>query len=46
MEAIKNLKLVEIAKSEAEKIIKLNPNLEKNIFLKKIIQEKEKAHLE
>ncbi len=46
MEAIKNLKLVEIAREEAKKIIKNDINLEKNTLLKNLIEEKEKAHME
>lgn len=46
MEAIKNLKLVEIAREEAKKIIKSDANLKKHILLKNLIEEKEKAHME
>lgn len=46
MEAIKNIKLVEIAKEEAKKIIEKDNNLIQNIKLKKIIEEKEKIHFE
>ena len=46
MEAIKNIKLVEIAKKEAEKLIKEDNNLEKHKELRSILEEKEKAHME
>lgn len=46
MEAIKNLKLVEIAKEEAQKIIKIDPSLKKHLLLKNLIEDKEKAHME
>ncbi len=46
MEAIKNLKLVEIAREEAKKIVKGDADLEKHILLKNLIEEKEKAHME
>lgn len=46
MEAIKNLKLVEVAREEAKKLIKLDPELKKHIVLKNILEEKEKVHME
>lgn len=46
MEAIKNLKLVEIAKEEAKKIIKEGLELKNHIRLKEVVKDKEKAHME
>ena len=48
MEAIKNLKLVEVARESAKKIIFEDPNLEKieHNNLKNILLEKDKVHME
>ncbi len=46
MEAIKNLKLVEITKEEAKKLIEIDPELKKHKKLKKVLEEKEKVHME
>lgn len=46
MEAIKNLKLVEVARSEAEKIIQEDKELKSNPELQKLLIEKETVHLE
>lgn len=46
MEAIKNLKLVEIAREEAKNILEKDLSLQKHPLLKEMVQEKEKAHME
>lgn len=46
MEAIKNLKLVEIAKEEAKKIIETDPELKKYPLLKFELENREKIHFE
>ena len=46
MEAIKNRKLVEIAKSRAKATIESDPNLENSKALKQRIENIEKVHLE
>jgi len=48
MEAIKNLKLVEVARESARKIISSDPDLEKieHQNLKNILTEMEKVHME
>ena len=46
MEAIKNPKLVEIAREEARNLVELDPSLEHNPDLLQLITEKEKIHME
>lgn len=46
MEAIKNLKLVEIAREEAKNILESDLSLERHPLLKAIVEDKEKAHME
>jgi ATP-dependent DNA helicase RecG len=46
MEAIKNPKLVEIAREEARNLILLDPSLEKHPLLLSITTDKEKIHME
>lgn len=46
MEAIKNLKLVEIAREEARQILETDLSLENYPLLKEIVKDKEKAHME
>ncbi|MEA4910966.1 ATP-dependent DNA helicase RecG [bioreactor metagenome] len=46
MEAIKNLKLVEIAREEAKNVLEKDLSLEKHPLLKAIVLDKEKAHME
>ena len=46
MEAIKNLKLVEIAREEAKKIVVKDLELKNYPLLKSIVGDKEKAHME
>ena len=47
MENIANLKLIQISRKEAEKIIKIDPELKKNVLLKKELEVFEKSiHLE
>lgn len=46
MEAIKNPKLVEIARAEARELVDNDPSLEQSPLLQKIITEREKIHME
>ncbi len=46
MEAIKNLKLVELAKEEAEKIITMDPELKNLPLLREVLLQKEAVHFE
>lgn len=46
MEALRNLKMVEFARTEAKNIISEDPDLEKNSVLKKYLEIQEKIHFE
>jgi ATP-dependent DNA helicase RecG len=46
MEAIKNPKLVEVARKEARSLIESDETLEKNPLLRAVLLEKEKVHME
>ena len=46
MEAIKNPKLVEVARKEARSLIESDENLEQNPLLRAVLLEKEKVHME
>ncbi len=46
MEAIKNPKLVEIARAEARTLVDTDPTLKKHEELREVIEEREKVHME
>lgn len=46
MEAIKNIKMVEAARTEATKLLETDPNLNKNPLLKEVLESSELPHLE